>query len=509
MSVRTPIGQMALREKLDLQVPSPAVESYVVPGARRTEFAGRRIVEYYRPQYQPEDTIAGHLKFALRYEPLDLGVIVATMMKIDGAEIEAWVLREPTGAFSRRAWYLYEHFTGRTLDLEPAQSVRYVEVLDPDKHLVGEGRYSSRHRVIDNMLGEPGLCPTIRRTPRLEAFVASHIDQEAYRLTEEYDAETLARAVNYLYTKETRSSFALEGERPSANRAERFISALRGALSFDPTSKAALVDLQSAIVEPRYAMTDWRDFQNYVGETIGGYREKIHFVCPKPDDVTSLMDAWMAMTRRLLAGTLDPVAAASLIAFAFVFIHPFEDGNGRIHRFLVHHVLARRKFSPPGVIFPVSAAIVRERHKYDEALETFSKAIADYIDYTLTPDQEVDVHNQTAHLYRYFDATPLVEYLYDRVIDTVRHDLKLELGYMATYDRALEAVREQIDMPDKRASLFVQLCLQNKGRLSNAKRDRFRELNDDEVAALEEAVQAAMQAERDQHPEQAGLADAD
>jgi hypothetical protein len=37
---------------------------------------------------------------------------------------------------------------------------------------------------------------------------------------------------------------------------------------------------------------------------------------------------------------VDPVVAAAILAFGFVYIHPFEDGNGRIHRYLIHHVLA-------------------------------------------------------------------------------------------------------------------------------------------------------------------------
>ena len=47
-----------------------------------------------------------------------------------------------------------------------------------------------------------------------------------------------------------------------------------------------------------------------------------------------------------------PVLAAAIIAFSFVIIHPLEDGNGRIHRYLIHHVLAESGFTPKGVIFP-------------------------------------------------------------------------------------------------------------------------------------------------------------
>ncbi len=53
----------------------------------------------------------------------------------------------------------------------------------------------------------------------------------------------------------------------------------------------------------------------------------------------------------------DGVLMATIIAFGFVFIHPFEDGNGRIHRYLFHHVLADKGFVPKGLIFPVFAVI--------------------------------------------------------------------------------------------------------------------------------------------------------
>ena len=73
-----PIGHAWLRRELNLAVPPPAVESYVVAGARRTEVRGRRIVEQYPRQYATEESIVAHLRFALRHEPIDLGVLVAT-----------------------------------------------------------------------------------------------------------------------------------------------------------------------------------------------------------------------------------------------------------------------------------------------------------------------------------------------------------------------------------------------------------------------------------------------
>lgn len=484
-----PIGQNALWTSLELAVPAPHVQSSIAPGVRRTELHPDRTIELYPRQYQSDGSYISHLRFALRYEPLDLGVLVAALKVIGGDEIRQWVLREPTGSYSRRAWFFYETFVGEKLDLPDVTQGNYVAALDPDRHITARRRNSARHRVIDNLLGGRELCPTVRRTPRLTEYMNSRIAEDARELTESYDPLTLARAVNYLFTKETRSSFELENETPSNKRAERFVAALKDAPRFDPTSKAQLIALQGEIVDERYAAADWRDFQNFVGETVGGYREKVHFICPKPEDVSDLMDGWTHLVRRANDAEVDPVVAAALVAFTFVFVHPFEDGNGRIHRFLIHHVLAASEFSPPGIIFPVSAAILRERHTYDVALEGFSKPVLDLIDWQFDENKDLVVTNETRDLYRYFDATHLAEYLYGRVADTVEKDLKEELGFMAIYDRAVDAVRAIVDMPDRRASLLIRFCMQNGNRLSNNKRGQFAELSDDEISRIEEAIQ--------------------
>ena len=497
----TPIGQAWFRRGLSLAVPAPAVESYIIQGARRTEVRGRQILEFYPPSYATDDTVTSHFRFAFRHEPIDLGVLIAVLKAIDPAVIEAWVSAEPSGAYSRRTWFFYETFIGRTLNLDDARIGNYVEALDPKRHIVANRRNSPRHRVIDNLLGGAGLCPTVRRTPRLAEQMKLQIDAEARALIESYDPATLARAVNYLYTKETKSSFAIEGETPNANRTDRFITALKAAPGFNP-DKNSLIRLQGDIVDPRYKATGWREFQNFVGETVGGYREEVHFICPRPQDVPGLMDSWFKLTMRVVegvpaqgAGVWLPVIAAALSAFTFVFIHPFEDGNGRIHRFLIHHILAKRGYTPDGIIFPVSAAILRDRRRYDEILETFSRPALDFTQWQWTSDREIEVTNDTGDLYRYFDATLFVEYLYDRIADTVRLDLKEELGFVAVFDRAVNEVREIVDMPDRRASLFVRLCLQHNGALSGAKRAQFAELSDAEIALLEAAVQRAIAAE--------------
>lgn len=208
-----------------------------------------------------------------------------------------------------------------------------------------------------------------------------------------------------------------------------------------------------------------------------------------------LMVGWTTLASRLLTLTIDPVVAAAAISFAFVFVHPFDDGNGRVHRFLINNILARLSYTPPGIVFPVSASIVRNLKDYDSALETFSQPVMNSIRWHLSTDEKVVVDSCDLNVYRYWDATALAEYLYERVDDAVHSDLKNELDFLARYDRAIAAAREIVDMPDRRASLFVRFVLQNDGKLARRKRADFPELSDDDVSQLEKAISRAAASE--------------
>ncbi len=484
---REPIGLVRLIEELNLSVPRPAVRSETVAGARRTKIADGIIIEKYPRSYAPRSLI-GQLKFAMRYEPVDLGVLSAVFQTLGADLLEPWIREEHTGVFARRAWYLYELLTGKTLDIADVAPTGYVDLLDKKIHVTGPTVRARRQRINNNLLGQRLYCPLIRRTDTLEAAMTAGLDQEARALIESCDPKVLARAVTYLYTKETKSSFAIEGEAPSADRSERFVAALIRAADFEIGDSQAFVRLQNAIVDPRYAEKGWRTAQNFVGQTRSDFTEHVHYVCPKPDDVPALMRAWMEVSEKLHHPEFDPVCAAAAASFGFVFIHPFEDGNGRIHRFLIHHMLGRSGFTPEGLLFPVSAVMLRDRRAYDRVLNGYSSLIMPFIRYHLDEKGRMNVENETAGLYRYWDATAFAEYLHGCVAQAIRHDLREEIGFLNVFDQAITRTMAIVDMPDRRASLLVRLILQNKGKLARGRRNHFTELTDDEIAAIEEAV---------------------
>lgn len=488
------IGIHRLIEEFGLDVVLPSVRSEAVRGARKTRIADGSVLEQYPLSYAPKD-VFGHLRFAMRYEPIDLNVLSALFAKIDRNELEAWIKGEPVGRYPRRAWYLYELLTGVTLDVPEVPPTDNVLLLDPALHITSTGVRVRRQRILDNLLGNRDYCPMIRRTDRLNAAIEQKLAKEAKSIVEGVDPALLARAVHYLFTKETKSSFAIEGEVPSTDRTLRFVAALGRADHFDTGDKQAFVELQNSIVDPRYAQKDWRALQNYVGQTASNYTQIVHFICPKPEDVASLMNGWMRTVARIEDGAVDPICAATITGFGFVFIHPFEDGNGRIHRFLIHHSLAKLKFAPQGLLFPVSAAMLRDPKAYDAALNAFSGKIMPKIEYDMDEQQQLTVLNKTDRLYRYYDATAQAEYLYEAVAETIRKDLREEIEFLEVFDKAMIATQKIVDMPNARASLLVRLILQNHGTLSGKKRRQFAELSNEEVTKIEEAIRATNVAE--------------
>ena len=190
----------------------------------------------------------------------------------------------------------------------------------------------------------------------------------------------------------------------------------------------------------------------------------------RPDDLNSLIDGMVAFDRGP-SQKLDAVIAAAILAFGFIYIHPFEDGNGRIHRYLIHHVLTQRGINPPGVVFPVSAAILEQIHEYRHVLEDYSRRLLPVIKWNPTDDGNVNVLNKTADFYRFFDATPHAEFLYACVRKTIEEDLPREMEFLRRYDEFSERVGNIVDMPDRIVDLLFRFLRQNKGRLSNRARE--------------------------------------
>jgi hypothetical protein len=484
-----PIGYEYLRSKYQIQSPQHYRASYISDKWRQEVHSENdRQEHYYPPTYDPGTNLGDHTDFALKYEGLDLCLLVGLFETLDRSELTAVIQEKPHGQYRRKLWYLFEFLMDEKLPIPDLKSGNYVPLADEDIYFTNVATRSPRHRIQMNLFGSRHFCPLIRKTAKILAYQKKHLNQLASNTIQAYPPELLARAVSYLYTKETKASFQIEHEQPDHNRSEKFIYLLRQAHKKSFLDKTSLINLQNTIVDSRFGATDYRDFQNYVGETHGFGKERIHYICPKPEDVSDLMTGLLDSSQQMIEAEFDPVLFSAVIAFGFVFIHPFEDGNGRIHRFLIHNILALYHYTPEGVIFPVSSSMLQQMRKYDETLESFSYPRLALTDYNLDAHGTMQVRGSTKRFYSCTDFTFICEQLYEFVEDTVLNQLPEELNFLARYDLTKKAMRNIVDMPDRLIDLFIRICAGNNGKMSKAKRQsHFSKLTDDEISRLEQA----------------------
>ncbi len=487
-------GYAALIERYGLDViPNWHISLVATSGIHRTDSTGTVIEEVYPLKYWPGNALGDHLEFAIKYDGTNLAILASLFQEVGAEDFMDYVRSKPTGKYARRLWFLYEFLTGTSLPIDDLKRGNYIDLLDPDQYYtVTTARKVRRQRINDNLLGESRFCPMIRRTDILQGFEASDLPGRCRNVMSGYSPELLKRALSYLYSKETKTSFEIEHIKPGSARTERFIALLQLAEREDFCEKTKLIDLQNRIVDPRFSESDYRTIQNYVGETVAWQKEKVNFACPKPEDLPDMMKCLIASHKRMDEGGVSAVIHAAAVAYGFVFLHPFEDGNGRIHRFLIHNVLARRGFTPGGIMFPVSASMLKDLAGYDASLETFSRPLMALVEYSFDEEGRMTVHNDTARWYSYVDMTSQAEALFRFIEHTIDTELVEELAFLADYDVTRKAIREIVDMPDRHIDLFIRFCLQNNGRLSAKKRvSHFDFLSEDEIALMEQAFRSA------------------
>jgi hypothetical protein len=500
-------GLAALANALNLRAPvrTPAcVSDNHISGSVRTEGRWR----LYDKRYWPGDTFDDHLDFTLRNENFDLLVLKRAFAAIDPKVLEAFVKATPKGIPARRAWCLYELMTGHKLDIPDDPGVPAVDLLDSEAYFTGKSRLSRRHRVRDNLLGNGAYSPLIRRTERLNKFTQRGLAERAAETLGRTGAHLMTRAASFLLSADGRASFEIEGERPPRSRLERWgkavLQAGKNKLTLDE-----ILRLQDVLIEDRrFVHVGLRPDGVFLGERDHNQDPLPEFIGGRPEDLPELMAGMLETNDRMSADGIDAVLQAAATAFGFVYIHPFQDGNGRLHRCLVHHVLAERKYTPPGVVFPVSSVMYDRIDEYRKTLQAHSGPLMNFIDWRPTPQHNVEVLNDTKDLYRYFDAPEAAEFLYSCVERTVEHDLPREIDYLRRHDQALRRIMNTVEMPDRVAENLLMFIRQNKGALPKRRRTgEFNKLTDDEVGMLEAVVNDAFEDFGDGRPDKIHEAD--
>jgi hypothetical protein len=486
------VGYTALVAVLGVQTPvryPSCVSAAHIQGNIRQEGSW----QIYDKRYRPQDTLSGHLTFLLKHENLDLLSLKRIFDAVPEAAMIGFIQEAPSGIPNRRAWFLYEWLTGKHLALpDAAPNIPAVNALDTERYFTSTAVMSKRHRVKNNMLGTGRFCTIIRKTNTLNQLQSLQLAESAKTIVGHVSNQLLARAASFMLLADSRASFEIEGERPPRERLELWVKAVKQAGKY-PLTLNEISRLQGILIKDnRFVQLGLRHKGVFLGERDHHQEPLPEFIGAKPQDLPMLIDGLLDMHKHMQANGLDPILQAAAVAFGFVYIHPLEDGNGRLHRYLIDHVLAERAFTPPGLVFPVASVLLERIKDYQQILQNHSSPLMAFIDWRPTLDGNVEVTNDTTDLYRYYDCTEAAAFLYQCVQRTIEHDLPHEIEYLKRHDDAMQKLMNTVALTNRLADDFILFTRQNNGVLPKSRRKQtFKDLTDTEVDTLEAIVQQA------------------
>ncbi len=481
------VGGAWLMARYGIELVMPLAVQSRIGGRRTTQLTSGIRTETFVESMRPSESLRGHLTFHLKHEELHLEMLSRVFERVDKAELVAWIHDEPSGQYARRSGFLYEWLTGRQLEVQAPIAGPYVDVLD-DRKLVaaspGQSVPNRRWRVRDNLPGSPAFCPIIRKTSDVKQAVGVDLQGLLKELATEFGEDVLMRSAVWMTLRESKSSFAIEGEADQSDRIQRFADVLakrtgQGALPLDDTS---LAQLQSEILGRRTTVQQFgvRHSPVFVGEVVR-YQEVVHYVAPPASDMQAMLEGLSVFWQRTQGQSA--VMRSAVVAFGFVYIHPLADGNGRVHRFLINDVLRRDGVVKEPMILPVSSLITSDsaqRRSYDRILDTISRPLMGILAgtyefaamQTTHPDgiRSNFVFKGDANarpVWRYMDLTQHVVYLADVLVRTIREDMREESRYLQRQAKARAAIKDIVEMPDHQIDRLLRSLDANSGKLSN------------------------------------------
>ncbi|MCU9528375.1 Fic family protein [Pseudomonas mosselii] len=444
------------------------------------------------------DDLLAHLLFALKHEGVNLAILAQALPHIPTHSLEAALAEAPNGIYIRKACFLREAFTHEEVRQHSSVKGAFIPLFDPKQYVTMSGERNSRWRVEFNGLGSIGYCATVERTPEIVSLLEHDILGRAREFIQSLTSGLMERVIQNAYHHEVEESFEIEKESPGDLKARKFISLLCLAHERTPLSEEYLVLLQNATISnPLEKAVAFRDEQNHLANALQG-AAGVKYVPPAPALCRELMEQLMVFGNEA-PSRIDPLIAAAIVSFGFVFLHPFMDGNGRLSRFLIHKALCRSGALENGLLLPVSVAMKREERRYLEALQQFSRPARQFWDVRyLDQGQYSFTFTGDPAIYRFWDATAGVQFTLEMAQLALEVGLREEVLFLENYDTIVRQINQRYDVRGSDLAILVRVCLMNDGMMSQAAREQFQRTVQEEVLDhIELVAQALLQGQED------------
>jgi hypothetical protein len=129
-----------------------------------------------------------------------------------------------------------------------------------------------------------------------------------------------------------------------------------------------------------------------------------------------------------------------------------------------------------GLILPVSIAMKAHEAEYLSTLQAFSVAARERWQVSWIGEDDYDLRYEGSagyELYRYWDATPAVEFCYRMADQALEVNLRENTEFIVRYDRVSREVERRYDVRGSDLATLVTSALMQNGVVSRRRRDQF------------------------------------
>ena len=381
--------------------------------------------------------------------------------------------KKPNNTSFRKLWYYYEQISWEIVNYIWTKAT-YTNLIDENTFFCSKWIKNKKWKVNVNLLWKiKWFNPFIRKIIDLEKLITFDYNNEIKKIVNSKTQYLIEKSIDYLFIKETKSSYKIEWDEYSFNKNAKFLNALKNIKIYENFSEESLITIHNLVMSPKNKENEVRVFDNYItswNELM--WESIIEYISPKWKDVSLFINELIYFYEKNKI-SLPPILLASIVSSFFVFIHPFSDWNWRSSRYLFHYVLKELWFwkynDEKNIIIPISAYILNNRDEYYYNLNKVSIKFWENIEYDINNKWEIEIYWETFDNYIYSDYTDLCLYFWNVLYKSFIIDFKEEIDFLEKYYNFINEINDLFELSNKNKWLIWKFIINWKWNISKNK----------------------------------------
>lgn len=164
-------------------------------------------------------------------------------------DLEIFCNKNPNNISFRKAWYCFEKIFSESINFVWTKAT-YTNLIDENLFFCSSPIKNSKWKVIDNLLWSiAGFNPYIKKDIELLNLINFDYDKEIKEVINSKTEYLIEKSVDYLFVKETKSSYQIEWEEYNFNKNVGFLNAIKKIKIYEKLDEKSLVEIHNLVMQ--------------------------------------------------------------------------------------------------------------------------------------------------------------------------------------------------------------------------------------------------------------------